>query len=90
MEFEWDAEKAKRNAAKHGVEFREAATVFGDFLALTFYDPDHSRDEDRYVTFGHSINKRLLVVAHTDRGERIRIISARPATRHEKKIYEQG
>ena len=90
MEFEWNADKARRNLAKHGVAFSEAATVFGDPLAITFFDPGHSDDEDRYLTFGHSTEGRLLVVSHTDRGNRNRIISARVATRREKKIYEEG
>ncbi len=90
MEFEWDPDKATRNFAKHGVEFAEVATVFGDPLAITFDDPDHSDDEDRFLTFGHSIADRLLVVSHTDRGEATRIISARLATRRERKIYEEG
>lgn len=90
MEFEWDPDKAARNIAKHGVAFSEAATVFGDPLALTFFDPDHSNDEDRYLTFGDSIEGRLLVVSHTDRGNRTRIISARVATRRERKIYAEG
>ena len=90
MEFEWDPDKAARNVAKHGVPFSEAATVFGDPLALTFYDPDHSAEEDRYLTFGNSMDGRLLVVSHTDREDRTRIISARVATRRERKIYEEG
>lgn len=89
MEFEWDADKAKRNTLKHGVEFADAATVFGDPNALTFYDPDHSKTEDRYLTFGYSIEGALLVVAHADRRDRVRIISARPATRRERRIYEE-
>lgn len=89
MEFEWDADKAARNLAVHRVEFSEAATVFGDPLALTFFDPEHSEDEDRYLTFGYSIEGRLLVVSHTDRQDRIRIISAREATRRERVIYEE-
>ncbi len=88
MEFEWDSEKAVRNLAKHGVSFQEAGTVFGDPLAITFADPDHSDDEDRYLTFGHSIDGRLLVVSHTDRGDRTRIIGARPASHRERKTYE--
>ncbi len=90
MEFEWDPDKAASNLAKHGVAFPEAATVFGDPLAVTFDHPDHSDDEDRFLTFGHSAEGRLLVVSHTDRGEHTRIISARAATRREKKIYEEG
>ena len=75
MEFEWDPDKAARNLAKHGVSFHEAATVFGDPMALTFSDPDHSQDEDRFLTFGHSVNGHLLIVSHTDRGDRTRIVS---------------
>ena len=90
MEFEWDPEKTVRNLAKHGISFQEAATVFGDPLAITFSDPDHSADEDRYLTFGHSAGGQLLVVSHTDRGDRTRIISARRATHNERKIYEGG
>jgi uncharacterized protein len=89
IEFEWDPEKAARNSDKHGVSFHEAATVFGDPLALTYFDPDHSEDEDRFLTFGHSQQGRLLVVSHTDRGDRTRIISARQATRRERKQYEE-
>lgn len=90
MEFEWDPEKAARNLSKHGVEFSEAASVFGDPMAVTFHDPDHSDDEDRYLTFGFSNLGRILVVSHTDREERTRIISARIASRRERGIYEQG
>jgi uncharacterized protein len=90
MEFEWDPEKAVRNLAKHGVSFHEAGTLFGDPLAITFSDPDHSEGEDRFLTFGHSTEGRLLVVSHTDRGEVTRVISARRATRKERKLYEEG
>ena len=90
MDFEWDPDKAARNLTKHGVSFHEAATIFGDPLALTFSDPDHSDDEDRFLTFGNSDQARLLVVSHTDRDDRIRIISARPATRKERRMYEAG
>ncbi len=90
MEFEWDPEKAAVNARKHGVTFQEAATVFGDPLAITFGDPDHSTNENRYITFGLSLGKRLLVVSHTDRKDRTRIVSARPMGRREKRIYEEG
>ncbi len=89
MEFEWDLDKAAGNLAKHGVSFQEAASVFGDPLAITYYDPDHSEDEDRYLTFGHSAEGRLLVISHTDRGEHTRIISARPMARKERQKYEQ-
>ena len=90
MEFEWDTDKAAQNLSKHGVSFPEAATVFGDPLALTYHDPDHSDDEDRFLTFGHSSDGRLLAVAHTDRGNYTRIISAREMTRQERKQYENG
>ena len=90
MRFEWDERKAAANEKKHGVSFHEAATVFGDPLAITFADPDHSENERRYVTFGMSRVDRLLVVAHADRERRIRIISARTMTRHERKFYEEG
>lgn len=90
LAFEWDERKAKRNAGKHGVSFDEASTVFSDPLALTIYDPVHSNDEDRYITLGESQQGRLLVVVFTDRNERIRIISARVATRRERKEYEKG
>jgi uncharacterized protein len=89
MEFEWDPDKAARNLEKHSVSFHEAGTVFGDPLAMTYCDPLHSDDEERYLTFGHSSNGRLLVVSHTDRGSKTRIISARLATREERKQYEQ-
>lgn len=89
MEFEWDTDKAARNRDKHGVSFEEAATVFGDPLAITYDDPDHSDVEDRYLTFGHSSQGILLVVSHTDRDERTRIISARRASRKERKQYEE-
>lgn len=90
LKFEWDDAKAQANVAKHGVSFEEAATVFGDPLALTFHDPDHSVGEKRWLTFGVSQTDRLLVVVHTERGRSIRIISARRATRHERGIYEHG
>jgi uncharacterized DUF497 family protein len=90
MEFEWDPDKAAANEKKHGVTFLEAATVFGDPLAITFVDPDHSVNEQRYLTFGLSRFDRLLVVAHTDREGWNRIISARLMTRQEVKIYEEG
>jgi len=88
VEFEWDPAKATRNLAKHGVSFDEASTVFGDPLAGTIVDPRHSIDEIRLVTMGYSASRRLLVVAHVDRGEAMRIISARRATRRERIRYE--
>ncbi len=90
LKFEWDDAKAQANLVKHGVSFEEAASVFGDPLALTFPDPDHSIGEKRGLTFGVSQTERLLVVVHTERGRSIRIISARKATRYERGIYEQG
>ncbi|MGR3174151.1 MAG: BrnT family toxin [Candidatus Scalindua sp.] len=88
MQFEWDREKAKKNTGKHKVSFDEAMTVFYDPLSATFDDIDHSLDEQRLVTIGHTSHGRLLVVSHTDRGEIIRIINARLATAHERKRHE--
>ena len=88
MQFEWDREKAKKNIRKHRVSFDEAVTVFYDPLTATFNDPDHSDDEQRLITVGNSSHSRLLVVAHTESGKTIRIISARPATAHERKRHE--
>jgi len=90
VEFEWDEDKAAANERKHGVPFTEAETVFADPLALTGYDPDHSDEEDRYITMGTSIEGRLLVISHTDRDDKVRIISAREATRKERRDYEDG
>jgi uncharacterized DUF497 family protein len=90
MEFEWDNRKATANLAKHGVAFTEAATVFGDPLSLTYTDPDHSDDEERFITIGTSKQGRLLIVAHTDRDDRIRIISARKVVPKERRLYESG
>ena len=90
MKFEWDPNKAARNLKKHGVSFHEAATVFGDSLSTTFPDPDHSDDEDRYITIGLSSGGRLLFVSHADRGDRVRLISAREATRGERMSHEEG
>jgi len=89
VDFEWDRDKAEKNLHKHGVSFDEAATVFGDFLATTAPDPDHSTDEDRFITVGLSKLGRLLMIAHTDRGGRIRIINARALTRRERIDYEE-
>ncbi len=88
IQFEWDREKAKRNYKKHGVHFEEAATVFYDPLSATFDDPEHSIGETRLITIGFSSRSRLLVVSHTERGETIRIISARTATAHERRRHE--
>lgn len=90
LKFEWDDAKAQANLVKHGVSFEEAATVFGDGMALTFPDPDQSIGEKRWLTFGVSQMDRLLVVVHAEHGRSIRIISARKATRHERGIYEHG
>jgi uncharacterized protein len=90
LTFEWDARKARSNLAKHGVGFEEASTVFGDPLSLTIADPEHSKVEDRFVTMGIAFTGKLLVVVHTDRGDNIRTISARHASRRERKSYEKG
>lgn len=90
MEFEWNLDKAVLNVEKHSVSFQEAATVFDDPLSVTFPDPNHSIGESRYIIIGISRFGQLLVVAHTDRGEKTRIISARKATRQEKRFYEEG
>jgi uncharacterized protein len=90
LRFEWDPAKAAANLAKHGVSFEEASTVFRDALSQTGEDPDHSVGEERFVTFGVSSRGRLLVVAHTEQGDKIRIISARPALSGERKLYEEG
>ena len=90
MTYEWDRAKAAANVQKHRVAFEEAASVFLDPAALTFSDPDHSEDEDRAITIGRSARQRVLFVAHAERDDRIRIISARRATRREQKQYEEG
>jgi uncharacterized DUF497 family protein len=89
MNFEWDDSKAASNLRKHSVSFDEATTVYGDPLAITFPDPLHSEEENRYLTFGNSSSDRFIVVAHTDRDDRIRIISVREMTRKERYDYEQ-
>jgi hypothetical protein len=90
MHFEWDPRKARSNFKKHKVSFEEAATALSDPLAATGADPDHSTDEFRYITFGISERGRLLVIAHTEERDSIRIISARLARKGERKIYEEG
>ena len=87
--FEWDPSKDSANRSKHGVGFEEATTVFDDPLSITIPDPDHATDEGRFVIIGMSGKRSLLIVVHTIRGERIRLISARPATKHEKRNYEE-
>lgn len=88
MDFEWDKDKASGNLRKHKVSFAEAATVLGDLLSSTFPAPDHSAEEDRFITVGTSERQRVLVVSYTERAGRIR--SARRAMRHERKAYEEG
>jgi uncharacterized protein len=88
--YEWDPVKAAANAKKHRVRFEEAASVFLDRLALTFSDPDHSEQEDREITIGRSSRRRVLFVAHAARAGRVRIISARRATRREQQQYKEG
>lgn len=89
IEFEWDPDKARKNIGKHRVAFEEAATVFQDTLSITADDPDHSENEDRVITVGFSSRGRPLIVSHTDRGKRTRIISARELTRVEREAYEE-
>lgn len=90
MEFEWNPNKAVNNLKKHNISFQEATTVFDDPLSVTFPDPDHSIGENRYVIIGMSGAGQLLVVSHTDREDQTRIISARRATRQERRFYEEG
>ena len=89
LQFVWDRAKAEQNLRKHGVDFAEAATAFGDPLSITISDPDHSVGEERWLLVGQSSAGRLLVVAHTERGNEIRLINARLATRRERETYEQ-
>jgi hypothetical protein len=88
--FEWDAHKAQSNLAKHKVSFEAAATVFGDARSVTIPDPAHSQRENRFIILGRAHDEKLLVVVHTERGDNIRIISARPASRRERKYYEKA
>ncbi len=90
MVFRWDARKAASNLKKHGIDFHEAATVLNDTLSTTFPDEEHSSFELRFVTVGMSSRGRILVVVHTEHGSMIRIISARRATSHEQRFYEEG
>ena len=90
MEFEWNPDKADINLRKHNISFHEATTVFNDSFSVTFPDPDHSIGEERYVIIGMSELGKVLIVSHTDRENRIRIISARTANRQEKRFYEEG
>ena len=88
--FEWDGRKATANLRKHGVSFEEAATVFSDPLSLSIPDPDHSEDEERFLLVGTSFQAQLLVVAHSEHGDRVRVISARAATARERRAYEES
>jgi len=90
MVFDWDPRKAASNLRKHGVSFHEAAVIFADPLSITIQDPDHSVTEHRFITVGMDQSGRVLMVSHTDRGDAIRIISARKTTRQERKYYEEG
>ncbi|RJP26985.1 MAG: BrnT family toxin [Candidatus Omnitrophota bacterium] len=90
MKFEWDSKKARSNIRKHKVSFEEATTALSDPMAATNADPDHSLNEERFITIGVSIRGRLLVVSHTEQGHTIRIISARLASKGERTIYEEG
>lgn len=89
LNFEWDQAKASANLRKHSVSFEEAATLFADELSLTIPDPDHSQVENRFVVLGTSYRGKMLIVVHTERGDSIRIISARPASRRERQQYEE-
>ena len=90
FKFDWDPRKESANQQKHDVSFREAATVFNDLLSATFPDPDHSDNEERFITVGVSHRQRLLMVSHTEQNDFIRIISARQLTRRERKQYEES
>jgi uncharacterized DUF497 family protein len=90
IKFDWDRRKERENLRKHRIDFNEASTVFADSLSITILDPDHSEDEERWVTMGLSNRHRLLVVVHTEEGETIRLISARRADRLERRKYEEG
>jgi len=90
MRFAWDQKKASNNLTKHGISFDEAATVFGDPLSNTYPDPQHSMEEQRFIIIGVSEQGRIILVAHTDDGETVRLISAREATSGERKYYEEG
>lgn len=89
MEFEWDPVKDRLNQEKHGISFKEASTVFGDPLAMTYLDPRPDFEEYRFLTIGYTSTDRFIIVAHTDRGDRIRIITARPVGSKERRFYEQ-
>ena len=88
LTFEWDEEKARTNLRKHRISFEEAKTIFNDPLSITIADPSHSQDEDRFIDIGMSSRGQILVVVYTERGENIRLISCRSATRQEQRVYE--
>ncbi len=88
--FEWNPQKAEINIKKHGISFDEASTVFEDTLSVTYPDPDHSKQEERYLIIGNSSKFQILVISHTYRSKAIRIISARQATKRERRFYEHG
>jgi len=88
MEFAWNPSKGAHNLRKHGVSFLEAGTIFDDPFAVTYDDPDHSEQEDRFLTYGLSNQNQWLIVSHTPRHEKTRIISTRQATRQERRLYE--
>lgn len=90
LQFTWDPRKAAANLRKHGVSFPEAASAFADPLSITISDPDHSLDEEHFLLIGQSLRRHLVVVAHVERGDTIRIISARIASRRERQTYEEG
>ncbi|EPF24302.1 BrnT family toxin [Microcystis aeruginosa NIES-298] len=90
MQFEWNKNKAVKNLSKHGVSYEEAKTVFDDPLYVDFYDPEHSESEERYLIVGESDRGRLLIVSYTERGDVIRLISAREVTQTEREAYEEG
>ncbi|KOR29029.1 hypothetical protein TI03_03340 [Achromatium sp. WMS1] len=90
MDFEWNPQKAEINSKKHGVSFEEASSVFGDTLSVTYPDPEHSMNEERFVMIGLSSKQQVLVISHMYRGKTVRIISARPATKREQRFYEHG
>lgn len=90
MKFEWDENKAKSNLSKHGISFEEAQTVFDDPLYVDFYDPDHSLEENRYIIIGQSSTGKILLISYTERGNKIRIISCRKATKNERIAYQES
>ena len=89
LQFEWDSGKARSSKNKHRITFEQACTIFGDSLSRTIVDPTHSETEDRFITIGTSVNNKLIVVVHSNNNDTIRIISARKATKNEKRQYEQ-